>query len=238
VKEKLRHYVRMPYPIELVPDEGGFLASIPDLPGCISSGQTPEEALQGLEEAKELWVEGRLEAGLTIPEPTVPSDYSGKFVLRIPRSLHRDLDAAARHDGVSLNQYIVKLLSERLQLARVQASLDRLLDTSAGRRRAAVDFAQQFETWIAEKAKAHRGSWDRILSTMLGESGVRSRPAEEDISLLLGETLYKVDVKNRPASREIIRDLEDLPMPPAGKQAFSIKRPVWELPNLVPQRRK
>src|SRR5664280_2114248 len=101
----LAHYMSLPYPLEIIPDEGGFVATIPDLPGCMSSGTTLEEALKGLEEAKELWLEGRLEDNEPIPEPTAVEDYSGKFVLRIPKSLHHSLDYSARKDGTSLNQY-------------------------------------------------------------------------------------------------------------------------------------
>lgn len=112
-KNQLEHYVSLPYPIELVKDEDAFVASIPDLPGCASFGETPDQAVAGVEEAKRLWMEGRITAGQPIPEPSQLEQYSGKFVLRIPRTLHRSLDLEARKQGVSLNQYLVHLLSER-----------------------------------------------------------------------------------------------------------------------------
>jgi antitoxin HicB len=110
----LKHFLSLPYRIELIPDEGGIVARIPDLPGCMSSGDTPSEALEGLEEAKELWISARLEAGHSVPEPSSEeSSYSGKFVLRIPKSLHRSLDEKAQHEHMSLNSYVLYLLTER-----------------------------------------------------------------------------------------------------------------------------
>lgn len=123
----LDYYLSLPYSIQLIPDEGEFIALIPDLPGCMSSGTTPTEAVEGLEEAKELWISGRLEKKQPIPEPKQIDDYSGKFVLRIPRSLHKSLDYEAEKQGVSLNQYLVHLLSERHQLEMCDRALGGIL---------------------------------------------------------------------------------------------------------------
>ncbi len=72
----------------------------------MSDGDTPEEAATMIQEAIELWLEVALEEGAPIPEPRPESDYSGKFVVRVPRSLHRELVETAEQEGVSLNQYI------------------------------------------------------------------------------------------------------------------------------------
>jgi antitoxin HicB len=110
----LKDYMSLPYRIELIPDEGGIVARIPDLPGCISSGDTSAEALEGLEEAKALWISARLDAGHSVPTPfTEDNSYSGKFVVRIPKSLHRSLDERARAERMSLNSYVLYLLTER-----------------------------------------------------------------------------------------------------------------------------
>jgi len=69
--------------------------------------------LESLRSVKKLWFEGRLEAGLSIPEPVELDEYSGKFVLRITRGLHKSLQREARRQGVSLNQYIGQTLAER-----------------------------------------------------------------------------------------------------------------------------
>jgi antitoxin HicB len=127
---ELRHYMSLPYRIELIPDEGGVVARIPDLPGCMSSGDTAEEALKGLEEVKELWLQARLKAGHSIPAPThEASEYSGKFVLRVPKSLHRSLDERANAENMSLNSYLLYLLTERHAEARVSRDVHSLYES-------------------------------------------------------------------------------------------------------------
>jgi len=124
----VQDYLDLKYPVELIPDEDGFVALMPDLPGCMSSGTTAAEALEGLQEAKELWIEAMVSSRQPIPEPTDISEYSGKFVLRIPKSLHRKLDLAAKKEAVSLNQYVMHILSERYGIASVEDHLDRLIE--------------------------------------------------------------------------------------------------------------
>ncbi|MCA1598361.1 MAG: type II toxin-antitoxin system HicB family antitoxin [Chloroflexi bacterium] len=71
VHAKAQRYMALPYRIELVPGDGGWFVAIPDLPGCMSQGRTPDEALQMIREAQELWLEGALAKGVSIPEPSV-----------------------------------------------------------------------------------------------------------------------------------------------------------------------
>jgi antitoxin HicB len=109
--------------MEIIEDDDGVVATIPDLPGCASFGDTIEAAIRGLNETKELWMKGRIDAGQPIPEPSQLEDFSGKFVLRIPRSLHKSLDREAKRQGVSLNQYILHLLSERHAVTKIENAL-------------------------------------------------------------------------------------------------------------------
>ncbi|HWU62294.1 MAG TPA: type II toxin-antitoxin system HicB family antitoxin [Ensifer sp.] len=51
-------------------DGGGFVATVPDLPGCMSDGETPEEALANVQDAIECWIEAARDQGRTIPSPT------------------------------------------------------------------------------------------------------------------------------------------------------------------------
>ncbi len=102
----IEYYLGLPYSVELVPeDDGSYFVRIPDLPGCMSAGETPEEAIAMIREAMVGWLEVALKHELAIPEPRPQDGYSGKFVLRVPTSLHRDLAEAAEREGVSLNQY-------------------------------------------------------------------------------------------------------------------------------------
>ena len=72
----------------------------------MSVGDTPEEALEMIRDAMRAWIEVALEDGETVPEPRSLDDFSGKFVVRVPRSLHQDLVEAAKREGVSLNGYV------------------------------------------------------------------------------------------------------------------------------------
>lgn len=109
----LNDYMKMNYRMEIVTDreEGGYVVSFPDLPGCITCGETVEAALSNAEDAKRAWIEAALEEGIEIHEPNDLKDYSGQFKIRIPRSLHRSLAEHSKEEGISMNQYCVYLLS-------------------------------------------------------------------------------------------------------------------------------
>lgn len=111
-KQSIDYYLNLNYPVTLYPDaDGGYVAQIKDLPGCLTQGETVDETMTNINEARELWIETAYEAGDDIPLPSNDSTYSGKLVVRMPKSLHRSLAENAEREGVSLNQYIVFLLS-------------------------------------------------------------------------------------------------------------------------------
>ncbi|MBZ4687479.1 MAG: antitoxin HicB [Clostridia bacterium] len=108
IKKDLQYYLSLPYKIVLYPaEEGGYVIEIPSLPGCISQGETVQEALEMIQDAKKLWLETAIEDNIEIPEPSKGVDeYSGKINLRMPKSLHKTLAEKAHEEKVSLNQYI------------------------------------------------------------------------------------------------------------------------------------
>ncbi|MCD4673114.1 MAG: type II toxin-antitoxin system HicB family antitoxin [Anaerolineaceae bacterium] len=111
--KNVEYYMSLPYTRELIPEpEGGWFVRIKELPNCMSQGDTPEEALRMIEDAMYGWLEVELEDGESIPEPRPEEDYSGRFVVRVPKSLHRKLVEAAEENGVSLNQWISSALAE------------------------------------------------------------------------------------------------------------------------------
>jgi predicted RNase H-like HicB family nuclease len=93
--------------------DGYWIAENPELPGCKADGETAQEALSSLEVSRELWIESRMATGLEIPEPQEAPQYSGRFVLRIPKSLHRELANEAEAEGVSLNSLVSNVLAGR-----------------------------------------------------------------------------------------------------------------------------
>jgi antitoxin HicB len=69
-KKDLDYYLSLPYSILLVPEgDGGWFAQIPELPGCMTFGDTQAEVLELIEDAKHLWLSHSLEEGDPIPEP-------------------------------------------------------------------------------------------------------------------------------------------------------------------------
>ena len=78
-----------------------------------------------IEEARRLWLESAYEDGLDIPLPRDLEQYSGKFFIRAPKSLHRKLDRMAKREGVSLNQYLVATLSRSVGMEEARRSVTR-----------------------------------------------------------------------------------------------------------------
>jgi len=115
-----------PYPFEayahvvspLSPAEGGgFLISFPDLPGCMTDGETIEEAIQNGRDAFLAWISAQADMGREIPKPVYRAPeteppMSGKFVQRVPKTLHAKLAALARQEGVSLNTLVLTFIAE------------------------------------------------------------------------------------------------------------------------------
>ena len=97
-----------------IDDGGGFLIEFPDLPGCMSDGETVEEAIANGSDAVECWITVAKEKGREIPEPGEIENQSGKWVQRVPRSLHARLTKQAKREHVSLNTLVVSILSESL----------------------------------------------------------------------------------------------------------------------------
>ena len=117
----LDDYMALDYPIQLIADpDGGYTVVYPDLPGCLTQVETLDEVPAMAREARELWLEGVLASGQEVPLPSYPEEYSGKFNVRIPRSLHRQLVEGAEREEVSLNQYVTMLLARGDTQARLE----------------------------------------------------------------------------------------------------------------------
>jgi antitoxin HicB len=112
------------YPFRITPlsddDGGGYLITFPDLPGCMSDGETPEEAIEMGRDAFKCWMAVYIEDSRVIPLPGSGGPASGKFNLRAPKSLHAKLSRQAEVEGVSMNTLAVAILAEGL--GRKQAS--------------------------------------------------------------------------------------------------------------------
>lgn len=119
MNRKIEYFLALPYTRELIPEpEGGWFVRVKELPGCMSQGETVDEAMLMIEEAMRGWLESELENGKTIPEPRPEEEYSGKFIVRVPKSLHRKLAEISGSEGVSLNQWINTTLAEAVGSAK------------------------------------------------------------------------------------------------------------------------
>jgi antitoxin HicB len=109
------------YPFEVRPlsdnEGGGFLISYPDFNQCVSDGETVEEAIKNGQEALTATIAALEANGLPIPQPDQSSSASGKFIVRVPKSLHSRLAGRAKREGVSLNTLILSYVSAGVGLS-------------------------------------------------------------------------------------------------------------------------
>jgi len=113
-RRNIADYLGLPYTRTLQRDEDGdVVARVAELPGCSAHGATEREALRSLAEAQRLWIEDCIEAGDAVPVPERADALpSGKWVQRVPRTLHRHLARMAKVEGVSLNQLVTSMLAQ------------------------------------------------------------------------------------------------------------------------------
>lgn len=113
--KSIKDYMDLPYTklVQEINDESGhyFYGRILELDGCQSTGNTVDELYENLNEAMEGYIEVKLENNIPIPEPEKVSDYSGKFNVRLPKSLHQRLAIEANNEGISLNQLVLYKLA-------------------------------------------------------------------------------------------------------------------------------
>jgi len=116
-------HVDSPYPFEAyahvveplaTEDGGGFLVTFPDLPGCMSDGETEGDAVANARDAFSVWMSARAHMGKPIPKPTRHGETAEpvRLMQRLPRSLHANLVARAKAEGTSLNTLVTMLLAE------------------------------------------------------------------------------------------------------------------------------
>ncbi|MBU4231162.1 MAG: type II toxin-antitoxin system HicB family antitoxin [Desulfobacterales bacterium] len=123
-------YLKEPYSRVLIPDDesGTYTAVILEFPGCIAQGDTPQEAYEHLEDAAKDWIAAALDLKQEIPSPSQSLSFGGKILLRLPKSLHRRLTLIAETEGVSLNQFIVSALAEKVGAFTLYDKLTKKMD--------------------------------------------------------------------------------------------------------------
>ena len=114
-RKDLNYYLGLPYTVILERwDDGNgpyWVARVAELPHCMTTGDSPQEAVAEVEEVKQEWIMSNLARGIKIPEPVLRT-HSGQISLRIPPTLHRTLADRAYVEGISLNQYMTAALGQ------------------------------------------------------------------------------------------------------------------------------
>ena len=109
---------RINYPFEVRPlsveEGGGFLISYPDFSDCISDGETVEEALTNGKDVLKSTIAALKEREFPVPAPNGGGVASGKFVARVPKTVHARLTSRAKAEGVSLNTLVLSFIAEGL----------------------------------------------------------------------------------------------------------------------------
>src|SRR5437899_816346 len=120
-------------------EDEGYIATSPEFPGLSAFGATQEEALTEKLIAQDLFIEDMRERGEELPAPQVASEFSGQTRLRLPKSLHRLAAEVAATEGVSLNQFLLEAVSQRIGAEkggqRLLTELRQLFDQNAQQRR-------------------------------------------------------------------------------------------------------
>jgi len=128
-KQSVEHYLQLPYTITLKRDEDGdIVGKIQELDGCIAHGSTESKALAALKNVQAAWLLDCIESGQPVPVPADSDDDlpSGRWVQRVPRSLHKNLTKMAKREKVSLNQLVTAMLSESYS---TKSALDQITET-------------------------------------------------------------------------------------------------------------
>ena len=110
----LEYYLGLEYSFNAIADpDGGYVVVFPDLPGCMTQGDTLDEVRHMAEEARLLWLEAEYDADPdSIPLPSYPDDFGGEVALGLSESLRRSLSESAEAEGVSVNEYAIMLLTQ------------------------------------------------------------------------------------------------------------------------------
>lgn len=198
----LKYYLSLPYKtiLEYEPDDNTWVAYCPELGrgSCYGIGNTQDEALSQLSEAKEVIISFALEENKEIPVPQFEKEElpSGNFIVRLPKTLHKSLKYNAENEGVSLNQLVVSYLSAQLSkdttLSILEDKFLTILQTySSPHSRQFWPFGQTVVTSSATEKKKKNPSLDFSNSLILGEHllgtlDVKTKGTKKDLGFISG----------------------------------------------------
>lgn len=176
--KNLEYYMALKYRMEIeeTPAElgGGISICVPMLgrESVVADGETYDEARRNLETVKKEFFEHCLSQNIQIPEPEEEQEtYSGKFIVRIPKELHRKIAKKAKENNSSLNQFVLYLLQEGLTAEKMEVFAELLKKLGTGqvtvREVAHEDRATGSEDSLTSKTERQLKA--RLLGTMESE---------------------------------------------------------------------
>jgi len=127
MKKDLDYYLSLDYTylIKRIKDEGYF-GEIRELKGCWADGDTIDECINHLERVKKNWLEIAIEIGKEIIEPKDVDDYSGRILLRIGKSMHKEIVEKAKEESMSMNQFALSIISRGLSEISIEKDINYL----------------------------------------------------------------------------------------------------------------
>jgi len=156
-EKDIHYYLNLPYSIVIKKDSNDwFFAYVEELNGCVSQGKSYEEACENIKDAMEMWLEVAIDDNMKIPEPE-EIDYSGKFVVRLPKTLHKKLVKNAKKENVSLNQYVIYLLGEQNSVKELSRELNIRIEKVEG-----VSYESLKDYDYSGKDEKVPESWEKI----------------------------------------------------------------------------
>ena len=116
-EKNLEYYLNLPwsYRFEWSDEDKCYVASICELKGCMSHGDTILEATEMIQDALKSYIVNSLQYGDDIPEPLKPIDFKGKIPYRTTPDKHYRLAKRAKVMGISINALIDEAVEEKLQ---------------------------------------------------------------------------------------------------------------------------
>lgn len=103
------------YSLQLIwsDEKQGYVTTVPEIPRLKSISETAAQAINEINSAISVYLLEKKAVWEPVPQPRRLEEYSGQFRLRLPRVLHAALVTEAENEGVSLNTYVIYLLSHR-----------------------------------------------------------------------------------------------------------------------------
>ena len=96
---------------------GGYLVEYPDIPGCMSDGETVEEAIANGREALRDCIDVFKESGRKVSKPSIEA---AQWRQRLPRTLYSRLTKQAENEGVSINSLVTAMIAEAIGAKRAR----------------------------------------------------------------------------------------------------------------------